>query len=191
MGMKRETYERKFKELFADITELVDKEVDRWRDYKIEVRKNQVSPTKFVYVVEWRGRPLNAFVLEFRKDNSGYPYILLYYDHRTEEIYRIHRKIGEKEASLIMMLRYFIEETIHLEAKRVSLQEGFFAGIKGGDLIVHIGDYEFRLEYWQNDNIWRVRCDELRIDEKYKCGDCHPLEFLSGLLRALVLRHLL
>jgi hypothetical protein len=176
--------------LFADIAELVDNEVDRWRDCKIEVRKNQVSPTKFVYVVEWQGRPLNAFVLEFRKDNSGYPHIFLYYDHQKEEIYRIHRKIGEKEASLISLLCYFIEETITAEAKRVALQQGFFAGIKGGDLIVHIGDYEFRLEYLQNDNSWRVRCDDLRIWEKYKCGDCHPLEFLPDLLRALVLRHL-
>jgi hypothetical protein len=191
MGMNRETYERKSKELFAYITELVEGEVNKWRNCKIEVRKNQVAPDKFIYLVEWRGRPLNAFVLESRKDEGGYPYILLYYDHRIEEIYRIHRKIGKKLASLLFSLRYFIEGTITAEAKRIALQQGLFAGIKGGDLFVHIGDYEFQLAYLQSDNSWLVRCDDLHIGDVYKCGDCHPLEFLSNLLRALVLRHLL
>ena len=191
MGMKRETYERKFRELFDYIVKLVDNEVDKWRACKIEVRKNEVSPTKFVYFVEWQGRPLNAFTLEFQKDSSGYLHILLYYDRQKEEIYRLHRKIDERVSPLLSLLSYFIEETITAEAKRIALQHGLFAGIKGSKLVVHIGDYEFCLLYWQGSNSWEVECYDLHLWEKYECGDSHPLEYLYELLRALVLRLLL
>ena len=195
MGIKRETYERKFKELFAEILKLVDDEVDRWRGHKIEVRKEEVSPEKLIYIVERRGQPLNAFTLELRKDSSGYPYIILYYDYRSEVIFQLHRKLGKKEAvflNLRSLLLSFIEDTIHQEAKRVALHEGFFAGIKGGDLFVHIGDYEFRLRYVEHSNSWKVRCDDPPTSwALYECGEYHPLEFLPHLLRALTLRHLL
>ncbi len=192
MGMKRETYERKFKELFAYTTKLVDNEVDKWRDYKIEVRKNEVSPTKFVYVVEWQGQPLNAFALELRKDNGGYPYILLSYDYLTEGIYRLHRNKDEKVSSLILLLHHIIEDTIIAEAERIALKQGFFARIKSGNLFVHIGDYEFQLRYLRSDNSWRVWCNDLHIwEEIYECGNHHPLEFLPNLLKALVLKLLL
>ncbi len=189
MGMRRKTYERRFRQLFAEIVNLVDEEIRKWQERLIEVRKDQVSPEKFVYTVEWRGQPLNAFILEFReKDKSGYPSILLYYDNRAEEIYQLPQKTGERMATLILLLRYFIKETITAEAKRVALQLGLFAGVKGDDLIVHIGNYEFRLKYLLDDHSWLVECDDLYIWDERKCGDSHPLEYLSDLLRAFVLR---
>jgi hypothetical protein len=192
MGMSRATYERKFKELFAEIVKLVDDEVDRWRGYKIEVRRREVSPEKLIYIVEWQGRPLNAFTLELRRDASGYPYIALYYDYRSEVIFQLHRKLGKKEAvflNLYSLLLSFIEDTIHQEAKRVALQQGFFAGVKSGDLFVHIGDCELRLRYLKDNNGWRVKCDDLQLTWTfYECGDYHPLEFLPYLLKALVLK---
>jgi hypothetical protein len=192
MGIKRETYERRFRELFAEVVSLVDQEVEGWRKHKIEVRKNQVSREKSIYIVEFQGRPLNAFTLEFRKDASGYPYIALYYDYRSETIFQLHRKLGKKEAvflNLYSWLLSFIEDTIHQEAKRVALQEGFFAGVKSGDLFVHIGDHELRLRYLKDNNGWRVKCDDLQLTwTLYECGDYHPLEFLPYLLKALVLR---
>jgi len=192
MGIKRETYERKFKELFAEIVKLVDDEVDRWRGHKIEVRKEEVSPEKLIYIVERRGQPLNAFTLELRKDSSGYPYIILYYDYRSEVIFQLHRKLGKKEAvflNLRSLLLSFIEDTIHQEAKRVALHEGFFAGIKGGDLFVHISDYELRLRYLKDNHGWLVECDDPKLPwTLYECGDYNSLEFLPYLLKALVLR---
>jgi hypothetical protein len=192
MGMSRATYERKFKELFAEIVKLVDDEVDRWRGCKIEVHKREVSPEKLIYIVEWQGRPLNAFALEFRRSASGYPYIILYYDYHSEVISQLHRKLGKKEAvflDLYRLLLSFIEDTIHQEAKRVALQQGFFAGVKGGDLFVHIGDYEVRLRYLKDNNGWWVKGNDLQLTSTfYECGDYHPLEFLPYLLRALVLR---
>jgi hypothetical protein len=191
MGMSRTTYERKFKELFTEIVKWVDDEVGRWRGYKIEVRRREVSPEKLIYIVEWQGQPLNAFTLELRKDASGYPYIALYYDHRSETIYQLHRKPGKKEVILLnlrSLLLSFIEDTIHPEAKKIALQQGFFAALKGGDLSVHIGDHEFRLRYLVDNNSWRVKCDDPLIWGKYECGDFNPLEFLPYLLKALVLR---
>jgi hypothetical protein len=195
MGIKRETYERRFRELFAEVVSLVDQEVEEWRKRKIEVRKNQVSREKSIYIVEFQGRPLNAFALEFHKDNIGYPHIFLYYDYHREEIYQLHRKPNIKNAEFLNLqnlLVTFIEDTILAEAKRIALQEGLFAAVKGGDLFVPIGGYEFRLRYLGNNNSWRVRCDDLKISwTLYECGDCHPLEFFPHLLKALTLRHLL
>jgi hypothetical protein len=195
MGIKRETYERRFRELFAEVVSLVDREVEEWRKRKIEVRKNQVSQEKFIYIVEFQGRPLNAFALEFYKDSSGYPHIFLCYDSHKEEIYRLHRKPEVKNAQFLnfrSLLATFIEDTILAEAKRIALQEGFFAALKRGDLFVPIGGYEFRLRYLEHINSWKVKCDDLTISwALYECGDYHPLEFLPHLLKALPLRHLL
>jgi len=192
MGIKRETYERKFKELFAEIVKLVDDEVDRWRGHKIEVRKEEVSPEKLIYIVEWRGQPLNAFTLEFRRNASGYPSIIIYYDCHSEEVFQLPRKLDKKEAiflNLYSLLLYFIEDTIHREAKKVALQQGFFAGIKGGDLFVHISDYELRLRYLKDNHGWLVECDDPKLPwTLYECGDYNSLEFLPYLLKALVLR---
>jgi hypothetical protein len=196
MGMSRATYERRFRELFAEAINLVDGEVNEWRKRKIEVRKNQVGADKLIYVVEWKGQALNAFALELRKDASGYPYIVLHTDYRFEVIYQLHRIPYKKEMALDAfrsLLFSFIEDTILAEAKRIALQEGFFAAMKGGDLFVPIGNYEFRLRYYRSDNVWRVRCDELKDCSwvRYECGDQHPLEFFPHLLRALALRYLL
>jgi hypothetical protein len=196
MGMKRETYMRKFRELFAEVVDLVEEEVNEWRKRRIEVRKNQISSDKFIYVVEWKGQALNAFTLELRRDASGYPYIVLHTDYRFEVISQLHRIPQRKETEFNIfrsMLVSFIEDTTLAEAKRIALQEGFFAAIKGGDLFVPIGNYEFRLRYCKYDNVWRVRCDELKDCSwvLYECGDLHPLEFFPHLLRVLALRHLL
>jgi len=196
MGMSRQTYTRRFREMFAEVVNLVEEEVDKWRKRRIEVRKDQISPDKLFYVVEYQGRPLNAFALELRKDASGYPYIALYADYRSEVINQLHRIPYKKETefgAFRSLLFSFIEDTILAEAKRIALQEGFFAAIKGGDLFVPIGNYEFRLKYYKNDNVWRVRCDELKDCSwvRYECGDQHPLEFFPYLLRALALKYLL
>lgn len=195
MGMSRQTYERRFRELFAEVVNLVDEEVNEWRKRKIEVRKNQVSADKFIYVVEWQGRALNAFALKLCRDAGNYPFIVLHADYRFEVINQLYRIPSKKETefdNLRNMLVSFIEGTILAEAKRIALQEGLFAAIKDGDLFVPIGNYEFRLRYYKSDNIWRVRCDELKDSlMRYECGDQHPLEFFPHLLRALALRHLL
>ena len=196
MGMSRETYTRKFREIFAEVVNLVEKEVNEWRKRRIEVRKDQISPDKLIYVVEWKGRALNAFALELRKDASGYPYIVLHADNRFEVINQLHRIPYKKEmefGAFRSLLFSFIEDTILAEAKRIALQERFFAAIKGGDLFVPIGNHEFRLKYYRSDNVWRVRCDKLKDCSwvRYECGDQHPLEFFSHLLKALALRHLL
>jgi hypothetical protein len=193
MGMKRETYERKFRELFACITELVDEEVGRWRDCKIEVQKNQIAPDEFIYVVEWQGRALNAFALEFC---SGYPYIILHYDHHSVVISQLPRKPSNKEMELNScrdFLISFIRNTIISEAKKVALQQGFFATIKGSSLFVTIGGHIFRLDYWVGLNGWEVRCetDPKVLWTTYYCGNQHPLEFLASLLKSLALEVLL
>jgi hypothetical protein len=196
MGMKRETYERKFRELFACITELVDNEVDRWRDCKIEVQKNQVAPDKFIYVVEWQGRVLNAFALEFCKSTAGYPYITLHYDYHSVTISQLPRKPSNREMELNScrdLLISFIRNTIVSEAKKVTLQQGFFAAIKGSSLFVTVGGHIFQLDYLVGLNSWEVRCktDPKVLWTKYYCDNQHPLEFLASLLKSVALTVLL
>jgi hypothetical protein len=195
MGIKRETYERQFRERFAEVIAEVDKEVQKWRERLIEVRKIQDSPEKFVYVIEWQGQPLDAFALEFRKDASGYPYIVFQADNREHTIYQLRRNPYKKEAEIldiICSLRFLVGDIIIAEAKKIALREGLFATLKNGALVIPIGDYEFRLIYSKNDNAWEVKCDKREISwAQYECNGCHPLDFFPHLLRALALRHLL
>ena len=193
MGMKRETYERKFRDLFAEVIDLVDGEVQQWREHQIEVRKNQVTPDEFIYVVEWQGRALNAFALDFHKSAGGYPYIILHCDHHSVVISQLPRKPSMKLNSCRDFLISFIRNTIISEAKKVALQQGFFATIKGSNLFVIVGGYIFRLDYWVGLNGWEVRCETAPkvLWTTYYCGNRHPLEFLAFLLKSLALKVLL
>ena len=193
MGMSRETYERKFREFFAEVLSLVDEEVQQWKEHQIEVRKKQINPDEFIYVVEWQGRALNAFALEF---HTPHPYIALYYDANSHAIAQLPTKPSKKEMELNTfrdLLIFFMRSTIIAEAKKVALQEGFFSRIVGNNLRVFIGSYEFTLEYWVKSNIWEVRCtsDPKVLWEKYPCGNQHPVEFLASLLKSLALKVLL
>jgi hypothetical protein len=193
--MKRETYERKFRDLFAEVIDLVDGEVQQWRERQIEVRKNQVAPDEFIYVVEWQGRALNAFALEFRSA-GGCPFITLHYDHHSVVIFQLPRRLSKKETELNRcrdLLISFIRDTIISEAKKVALQQGFFATIKGGSLFVTVGSHIFRLDYLVGLNGWEVRCETAPkvLWTTYYCSNQHPLEFLAFLLKSLALKVLL
>jgi hypothetical protein len=196
VGMKRETYERKFRGLFAEVIDVVDGEVQQWREHQIEVRKNQVTPDEFIYVVEWQGRALNAFALGFHKSAGGYPYIILHYDHHSVVISKLPRKLSNKEMELNScrdLLISFIRNTIVSEAKKVALQQGFFATIKGSSLFVTVGGHIFRLDYRVGLNCWEVRYEtapKVLWTTSY-CGNQHPLEFLAFLLKSLTLKVLL
>jgi hypothetical protein len=191
MGMKRQTYERRFRELFNEVVGFVDSEIQEWRNRRIEVRKNQISSERIVYILEWRGQPLNAFALELLHC-TGYPYITLYYDQRSHTIERLPRKPERKYAEfdhLAFLLTYFLESSLIAEAKRIALKEGFFAKIKNGYLFVPIGGAEFQVYYTKSAHCWVV--GNLRGSQSYECGEYHPLEFFSHLLKALVFQHLL
>ena len=191
MGMKRQTYERRFRELFNEVIGFVDNEVQEWRNRRLEVRKNQISPERIIYVLEWREQPLNAFTLELLYCN-GYPYITLHYDQRSHTIERLPRKPERKSTEfghLGFLLTYFLEDSLIAEAKRIALKEGLFAKIKDGFLFIPIGDAEFQMYYFKGAHSWVVW--HLRGSHRYECGEYHPLEFFLHLLKALVLQHLL
>jgi hypothetical protein len=191
MGMKRETYVRRFKQLFNEVVNLVDQVV---ADRKVEISKTQISPDRFIYTLKWRGRPINAFMLELLYCN-GYPYITIHYDGCSHTIVQLHRKAENKESEMAQieyMVDNFIEDTILSEAKKVALAEGLFAAIRSGGLVIPLGDHELQLRYSAEYKGWDVWCKDQRSSwVLHKCGDHHPLDFLPHLLRALALQYLL
>jgi hypothetical protein len=191
MGMKRQTYERRFRELYDEVVQFVDREIQEWRNRRLEVRKNQISPERIIYVLEWREQPLNALALELLHC-SGYPYIALHYDQYLNTIERLPRTPERKYAEfsqLVLLLDGFLRDTLIAEARKIALKEGLFAKIKDGYLIVPIGDTEFLIYYSRSVYSWTVI--EPQGFRDYECGEYHPLEFFPYLLKALVLQHLL
>jgi hypothetical protein len=191
MGIKRETYVRRFKQLFNEVVNFVDQVV---ADRKVEISKTQISPDRFIYTLNWQGRPINAFMLELLYCN-GYPYINIHYDGCSHTIVQLHRKAEKKESEMAQieyMIDDFIEETILSEAKKVALEKGLFAEIKNRVLVIPFGDRNLLLRYSVEYKGWEVECENLWSSwVLHKCGDLHPLEFLSHLLRALALQYLL
>jgi hypothetical protein len=190
MGMSRQTYERRFRELYDEVVRFVNSEIQEWRGWQIEVRINQISPERIVYVVEWQGQPLNAFALELLYCN-GYPYIALHYDQHSHTIWRLPLKPRRKKAEfdqLGLLLTNFLEDALMTEAKRIALKEGLFAKVKNRCLFVPIGDTDFRIYYSRKDHSWWV-AGQPPDPHRYECEDYHPLEFFSHLLKALVLQH--
>jgi hypothetical protein len=191
MGMKRQTYERRFRELYDEVVQFVDNEIQEWRNRRLEVRKNQISPERIIYILEWREQPLNALALELLHC-SGYPHIAFHYDQYLHAIERLPRTPERKYAEfsqLVLLLDGFLRDTLIAEARKIALKDGFFAKIKDGYLIVPIGDTEFRIYYSRSVYGWTVI--EPQGFRDYKCGEYHPLEFFPHLLKALVLQHLL
>jgi hypothetical protein len=191
MGMKRQTYERRFRELYDEVVQFVDREIQEWRNRRLEVRKNQISPERIIYILEWQGQPINAFTLELLHCN-GYPYITLHYDQRSHTIGRLPRKPERKSTEfdhLGFLLTYFLENSLIVEAKRIALKEGLFAKIKDGFLFIPIGDGEFQIYYFKSNHRWVVW--HLRGSHNCECGEYHPLEVFPHFLKALALQHML
>jgi hypothetical protein len=126
---------------------------------------------------------------------NGYPYITIHYDGCSHTIVQLHRKAEKKESEMAQieyMIDDFIEETILSEAKKVALEEGLFAAIRSGGLVIPLGDHELQLRYSAEYKGWDVWCKDQRSSwVLHKCGDHHPLDFLPHLLRALALQYLL
>jgi hypothetical protein len=193
MGMKRATYEHRFRKLFGQVIRLVEDEAQGWRSRGIEVHKFSASPDKVVWAIEWEGQPLNAVAVEFCHDSSGYPYIVLYADHDKEGIYYLHRKQGKIELIFRKMrdaLIRFVEDTITGEAKRIALKEGFFV-VKAGTfaLNVYINGCRVQVRYLLRKNAWQVWRPEVSDlnGKEFECGEQNPLRLFPAILKALVL----
>jgi hypothetical protein len=193
MGMKRTTYEQRFRRLYEQVIQLVENEMKEWCNRGIEVSRLITSPHKIVWTINWDGQPINALSAAFRHDAGGYPYIVLYSDRDSEGIYALHRK-QEKLEEIFQRMRStldrFAQTTIMAEAKRIALKEGFLATMADNySLTVYINDCSVMLKYFLHGNAWKVWASDLKdISGKvFECGEQNPLRFFHALLKALAL----
>ncbi len=195
MGIKRTTYEQRFKQLYGQVIQFVEDEIQGWRSRGIEVSRLITSPHKIVWTINWDGQPINAFTVKFCHDVGGYPYIVLHSDHGSEGIYALHRKQEKLEEIFHRMKRAlasFAQTTIITEAKRIALKEGFFAVTarnSSDSLVVYINDYSVMLMYFLHGNAWKVWASDFRdISGKvFECGEQNPLRLFPDILKALAL----
>jgi len=193
MGIKRTTYEQRFRRLYEQAIQLVEDEIQEWRSRGIEVSRLITSPDKIVWTINWDGQPITAFTVAFRHDAGGYPYIVLYGDREIGGIYALHRK-QEKLEEIFQLMRSALADlartTIMAEAKRIALKEGFLATmVDNYSLTVYINDCGVTLKYFLYGNAWKVQASDFKgISGKvFECSEQNPLRFFHALLKALAL----
>jgi hypothetical protein len=193
MGIKRTTYEQRFRRLYEQVIQLVEDEIQEWRSRGIKVSRLITSPHKIVWAINWDGQPINAFTVALCHDAGGYPYIVLYSDRDSEGIYAPHRKQEKLEGIFQRMrsaLARFAQTTIMAEAKRIALKEGFLATMADNhSLTVYINDCSVMLKYFLYGNAWKVWASDFKdiSGEVFECGEQNPLRFFHALLKALAL----